>query len=267
MALIVECHRASPGLTRVRRLRYLVFVKQDHYIEDRKELLVDDVDTSDSALHVVAICDGIAAGAVRFTLDASCSSVADRDFDFGPYLARGATSATGGKLCVSRDFRHREQIFTRMMACGYAWLHALGVTHVKGVVNPRIVSILLQRGYKVLSETFVGRHSKLPSIAVLLDLHAAPEATRSFIRRHHLGMDAETHRRAFMTRGESIRTTKSHDFRAASIVSGRASVGPAYGCRSESTRNVGPKDGWERIEEVHALSDLELILRNGEALA
>jgi hypothetical protein len=265
-ALIVQCERARAGLDLVRRLRRQVFVEEERYMDDREDLLEDDLDASDRTFHVFARSEHTVIGAVRFTLDSGDDSE-DADFDFGRYLAGVKMAATGGKLCIARDHRRTGHVFRWMMASAYAWLHSAGVTHVKAVVNPCIREISIHTGYKVLSDVFTGRHSGLPSLAILMDLREAPRATRSFLDRHSLAAEVETYRRGFMLPNASVCTGRFPELRSFAVVSGFAGVRRSAGRpqAEELSSVVAAEDGWvEQVESVHARTDLEMILRNGD---
>jgi hypothetical protein len=267
MSLIVRCERARAGLDLVRTLRRQVFVEEERYMLDREQLLEDDLDACDRTFHIFALSGRSVIGAVRFTLD-SGDDAEHAEFDFSRYLAEATMTATGGKLCIARDHRSAGHVFTRMMACTYAWLHAAGVSHVKAIVNPSIRDISVHTGYRILSDIFTGRTSGLPSLAILMDLREAPRTTRAFIDRHRLAENVETYRRGFMLPNASIYARQLPEFRSFALISGRAGIRRSAGPQAEKLTSVVAGAGWvDRVESIHALTDVEMILRNEKTRA
>ena len=191
--------------------------------------LEDEYDWAQNTFHVLARRDGELAGAVRFTLDFGAGTAADKHFDFRPYLPLAAVIAAGGQLCIDRRHRREYGVYTRMMSCFYLWLSSHGITHVKGVINPVIAPLFKSAGYCILGQPFQSHHSKLPCIAVLLDMSDLPITGKEFNARHAQRREEESGFRVFMAASENMRTVDYPGLRSLFVVRGCADFSTASG--------------------------------------
>jgi len=147
--------------------------------------------------------DDEVAGAVRFTIETGKqASAGDHVFDFRPHVPADARVAAGGYLCISRSHRSANYTHARLMACAYAWLSVLQISHVKGVINPLVKAIFQRNGYRLLSEQFFDGRLGLPCIAVLLDMRDLTPRVHTFISDHEAGLPDESVSYLFLSQKE-----------------------------------------------------------------
>lgn len=185
------------------RVRHEVFVTQEGYLPPRDDMIFDFYDTLPTTSNLIAVVDGDVVGGSRITVDSDAGMPPDGSFDFREVVPADARLASGGMLCVTQECREVRRLLGGLFKMMFYRAAVTGCTHLCGLLNPRIRSLVESIGMVAVGDEFVDRQG-LPSVPMIADLGQLSPSLQSFIHRQDVAAWLDTFERAFFEDGELI---------------------------------------------------------------
>lgn len=163
--------------------RHKVFVEEEGYMDPRPDgKIYDYFDAFPTTTNIIAVDDGQVIGGLRFTLPTGSDMPLNEFFDFYPYIpADGARIAHSSKYLLQQAYRRTRTAFY-LMAMQHYLAFSRGVTHILGVVNPKIKNFVAKNGYKPVATEIYNEKKKLAFVPVILDMKKLSDFHLRFIK-------------------------------------------------------------------------------------
>lgn len=253
MSVRIRLARTADELDQVFRLRHLVYAEEESFMPRRPDRRIyDRFDAYPHTANIIAVVDDEVVGTARILEDDEIGSPAEEFYDF-PSALPGLRRASGSMLCVRREHRNAEVVFS-MMAMVYYWAAARGVTHVYSPVNPEQRPFFERSGYRAIDEEGFHPGKGLPYLPMVLDLDEIDDAFVRFVRRKKIEALMTAFERLFLRAGETLFQRGDRGDAAYVVAHGRVRVHiPRTGEPDIVVAELGPGD---MIGEVALLADV-----------
>lgn len=235
--------------------------------------MYDLYDTLPTTRSIIAKDGETVIGSMRVIEDSAAGTSPDEYFDFSSYMPSDA-GRTGAitTLCVARAYRKAPGVTFALMAMTYYQAQNMGLTHVKGVSNPDVLSLYEYTGWKAIAPRFHDERHGVDSVPVLLDLRDLNDRFSKFIHAQKLEHFMQSFERQFHQAGDLVVRAGDIGHEMFVVVDGRAGVtldDPASTATPTIVREFGPGEIFgeiavltarPRTANVVALSELNLMV-------
>lgn len=205
MPLQIKIATTNEEYDQVFQLRHQVLVNEGVFLPRPDGRINDRFDAFPTTRLIIALVDEQVIGTVRATIDSGIGTSVDAFYDFSPHVVPGGTMiAAGSHFYIKPAWRKKFQISTLLMGMFHYWLIRQGCRHVKGVMNPKTVSLMERIGYVRLSHELLSGPDQLPFVPILLDLDQLQGPVREFVTHQMELTDSHSFQRWYDEQGDPI---------------------------------------------------------------
>ena len=198
MPITIKRATTNEEFDQVFQLRHQVLVGDGYFRRRDDDRVYDRYDAFPTSCLIYAQVEKQLIGTVRATIDSGIGTSVDEYFDFSPHCnPQHHCIAAGSHFYIAPAYRGAWRISTLLMEMFHFWCVRQGCQYVKGVMNPRTVSLMQRLGYRPLGEARISAKDNLPYVPVLLDMTQMSEALLSFVQRQPQRGAAETFHRLY----------------------------------------------------------------------
>jgi N-acyl-L-homoserine lactone synthetase len=184
MPVIIKRAATNEELDQTFQLRHQVLVGDEYLARRADQRFYDRYDAFPTTCVLAALVEGQIVGTVRATVDSGIGTSVDEYFDFRSHCSpQNHRVAAGSHFYVAQGFRGQYRVSALLMDMFHFWCLRQGCRFVKGVMNPRTVSLMQRLGYDPLDAAQTSEKDGLPFIPVLLDLQRMSAPLLEYIHR------------------------------------------------------------------------------------
>ncbi|MFN0123055.1 MAG: GNAT family N-acetyltransferase [Blastocatellia bacterium] len=196
MPITIKRATTNEEFDQVFQLRHQVLVGDGYFRRRDDARVFDRFDAFPTSCLIYAEVEGQLVGTVRATIDSGIGTSVDEYFDFHSYgdPLRDRIAA-GSHFYIAPAFRGAWRISALLMEMFHFWCVRQGCRYVKGVMNPRTVSLMQRLGYRPLGDARVSDKDQLPFVPVLLDTAQMSESLQTYVERQPQWQATETFHR------------------------------------------------------------------------
>lgn len=205
MPIILKAASSACEKEAVYRLRYRVFVEEEHRFEHPSDLIFDVYDTLDENVNFIAMEEGKVVGSLRVTIDNPLGLPAMEHYDFRPLMKQKSGKFAGiGWLCVSERYRRHRGILAALFKMIVRETKKHGVRHLIAPLHPEILPLLRRFGAKPVDKTFFSEELKVPMVPIHVDYGDLPPGLREFSQDPFYILFEDSNERRIYRQGETI---------------------------------------------------------------